>query len=67
VEFFTGTTLLASDTTAPYSFTWTNVPDGSYSVTAQAVDNLGARTTSAAASITVATVVTGVSVAPASP
>ena len=28
--------------TSPYSYTWSNVPTGSYSLTAKATDNLGA-------------------------
>ncbi len=54
VEFYNGSTLLWSGTTAPYSFSWTDLPAGSYTVTAKAYDNLGAVTTSAAATITVA-------------
>jgi hypothetical protein len=53
VEFFNGATKVGEDTTAPYSFNWTGVPVGSYSLTARATDNLGARTTSAARTITV--------------
>jgi hypothetical protein len=53
VEFYAGSTLLGSDTAAPYTWAWTGVPAGSYAVTARAVDNLGAATTSAAASVTV--------------
>ena len=53
VEFFAGSTLLGTDTTAPYSITWNNVGAGAYSLTARAVDNGGAATTSAARSITV--------------
>ncbi|MBC8085408.1 MAG: T9SS type A sorting domain-containing protein, partial [Hymenobacter sp.] len=53
VEFFNGGTLLGTDTSAPYSFAWANVPAGSYSLTAKATDNLGAVTTSAAVSVTV--------------
>src|SRR5688500_11645067 len=41
VEFYNGTTKLAEDATSPYSFNWTNVPAGSYSLTAKAIDNLG--------------------------
>src|SRR4029079_13838788 len=48
------------------SFTWVNPAAGSYSLTAQAVDNLGARTISSAASVTVAIAVSGVSASPAS-
>jgi hypothetical protein len=54
VEFFSGSTWLATVTTAPYAYTWSDVPAGSYSLTAKATDNLGATATSAAASITVA-------------
>jgi chitinase len=53
VDFFQGTTLLGSDTTSPYSFSWTNVPAGTYSLRAVATDNLGAIGNSATASITV--------------
>ena len=35
VEFYNGTTLLGTDTTAPYTFSWTNVPPGAYSLTVQ--------------------------------
>jgi RHS repeat-associated protein len=55
VEFFRGTTLIATATAAPYTFNWTNVAAGSYSITAKATDNAGAVTTSNAASITVTT------------
>ena len=41
VEFYNGAILLGTATTAPYSYTWTNVPVGNYSLTAIATDNLG--------------------------
>ena len=54
VEFYRGgTTLIGSDTTSPYSVTWSNAPAGNYTLTAVARDNAGATTTSAARSITV--------------
>lgn len=53
VEFYAGTTKLAERTAEPYSFQWDNVPAGSYAVSAIAIDNLGARTTSASVSVTV--------------
>lgn len=53
VEFYAGATLLATDTTAPYSFTWGSVAAGTYSLTAVAYDNTGARVTSSAVGITV--------------
>jgi hypothetical protein len=36
VEFFHGSTLIGTDTTSPYSFSWTTVPPGSYALTAKA-------------------------------
>jgi hypothetical protein len=53
VEFRDGTTLLGQDTTAPYSFTWRNVPPGAHVLTARATDNSGAATTSSQVNITV--------------
>ena len=53
VEFYQGTTLIGSATTAPYTATWANVPEGSYSLTAKATDNGGAETWSAAVSVVV--------------
>src|SRR3954451_6691057 len=53
VEFFNGSTKLGEDATAPYSYDWTGVPAGTYTLTAKATDDLGATTTSAAATITV--------------
>ena len=53
VTFLNGTTVLGTDVTAPYSFTWTNVPTGSYTLRARATDNGGATTTSAGVSIKV--------------
>jgi hypothetical protein len=53
VDFYQGTTLLYTDTSAPYSYTWTGVPVGSYSFTAVATDNDGAMTTSTAVGVTV--------------
>ena len=55
VDFYNGATLLFSDTAAPYSYSWTGVAAGSYSLTAVATDNLGAATTSSAATVSVAT------------
>lgn len=53
VQFFNGTTLLGSDASAPYSFVWTNVAAGTYTLTARTTDNAGAITTSAAITVTV--------------
>jgi RHS repeat-associated protein len=53
VQFYHGTTLLSTDTSAPFGHTWTNIPSGNYSFTARATDNDGASTTSAAVTVTV--------------
>ncbi|MEO6237798.1 MAG: Ig-like domain-containing protein [Vicinamibacterales bacterium] len=53
VDFYNGSALLGSDTTAPYAFTWANVAAGTYAVRAVAIDNTGASTSSATATITV--------------
>jgi len=53
VEFYSGSTLLGTDTTSPYSFSWTSVPAGTYALNAIAYDNTGASTTSATVSVTV--------------
>ena len=53
VEFFQGATKIGEDTSAPYSFTWANVPAGTYRLTARATDNMGAVSTSAPLVLTV--------------
>lgn len=53
VEFYQGTTLIGSATAAPYTALWSNVPLGSYSLTAKAVDAAGIETYSAAVAVTV--------------
>jgi hypothetical protein len=55
VEFYQGSTLLGTSTTAPYGFNWQNVAAGSYSLTSKAYDNLNAVTTSAAVNVVVST------------
>ena len=46
VEFFTGTTRLHQDATAPYSYVWTTSTLGTNTLTARATDNLGLSSTS---------------------
>jgi len=54
VEFFAGTTKIGEDTSSPYTLAWTAPSTtGPVSLTAVAVDNAGARTTSAAVTLTV--------------
>jgi len=53
VAFYSGVTKLGDDTTAPYEFTWSNVAQGVYTLTAVASDNSGATTTTLGVNITV--------------
>ena len=55
VEFFAGSALIGSDTSSPYSVTWSNAPSGTHTLTAVARDNSGASTTSGSRQVTVAT------------
>lgn len=54
VEFYANGVLIQTDTTSPYQFDWTGVAAGTYAITAKAVDNNGAATTTAARTVTVA-------------
>ncbi len=51
VAFYNGATLLGTDATSPYSYTWNGVPFGEYLITAVATDNDGNTTTSTAVTI----------------
>lgn len=53
VEFFQGNIKIGEKITAPYSITWKEIPEGTYSITAVAIDNVNSKTVSAAISITV--------------
>jgi len=53
VEFFQGNVKLGEKITTPYSFTWKEVPAGTYSLTTVATDNGNSKTVSAAVSVTV--------------
>ncbi|MDD3322076.1 MAG: glycosyl hydrolase [Paludibacter sp.] len=53
VEFYEGTTLIQSITSAPYTTTW-NPFAGNYEITAKATDNGGAVSTSQIANVTIA-------------
>ena len=55
VEFFNGSALIGTDTTAPFSVFWTPSSSGSYSILARATDSEGATGTSSSANITVVT------------
>ena len=53
VYFYNGTTLLGSDSSAPYSYVWNSVPAGTYTFTAKAVDTKGFSKTSVPVKVTV--------------
>jgi Bacterial Ig domain/Fibronectin type III domain len=53
VQFYSGSSLLAEDTTAPYSFSYSNVTAGTYVLKAVAVYDAGSTVASASASVTV--------------
>lgn len=52
VEFYEGSTKLGEDTTSPFTYNWTGITVGTYSLTAVATDNDGGVTTSAVVSVT---------------
>ncbi|GGJ18661.1 glycosyl hydrolase family 18 protein [Deinococcus roseus] len=67
VEFYRGTTLIATDTTAPYSYAdafGSSSQNGTYSYTAKAFDAAGNTKTSTAASVTVNIAGSGDTIAP---
>lgn len=53
VKFYNGSTLLATVTAAPFTYSWTSVAAGTYTLMAVATDNSGATTTSSSQSVTV--------------
>ena len=53
VQFYSGASLLFEDTSTPYSFTWTNVGIGSYSLFARTIYDAGASVDSPAVNVTV--------------
>ncbi len=53
VEFKSNGVLLGTDTSAPYSWTYSNVAAGTYAITAVATDNSGTAATSGTATVTV--------------
>ncbi len=59
VAFYSGSTLLGVVTSAPYTWSLTNLPTGSYSLTAVALDNRGGSATSSPIAFTVVDPVAG--------
>ncbi|MES2535739.1 MAG: Ig-like domain-containing protein [Pseudomonadota bacterium] len=65
VDFYAGTALIGSATTAPYGIGWSNVPAGSHAITAKATDSQGLTRISAAMRLVVDTAPTVALSAPA--
>jgi hypothetical protein len=55
VDFYAGDQLIATDTSAPFTGTWTSAPAGDHSIAARATDNRGATTTSTPVAVKVLT------------
>jgi uncharacterized protein (TIGR03437 family) len=53
VDIYKNGILLGTATSSPYNYIWNNIPNGNYSLTAIATDNLGATTTSSPVAISV--------------
>jgi pimeloyl-ACP methyl ester carboxylesterase len=53
VELLVGGNVLGTDTSAPYTLSWNNVPAGNYTVSARATDNAGATKVSTGIAISV--------------
>lgn len=54
VQFYNGTMPIGPAlTTPPYSFNWTNVPPGQYTLTAKVIDNIGGQAVSAPITVSV--------------
>ncbi len=53
VQFYNGATLLGQDTSAPYTYTWSSVGAGSYSLTAKVTYDSGSTVSSTVANISV--------------
>lgn len=55
VEYYNGNTLIGTSTTSPFTFDWTNVTQGTYTIKAKATDNVNATTTSSTITVYVST------------
>ena len=53
VDFFSGTTLIGTASSSPFTIVWSSVAAGNYSLTARATDNGGATATSSATAVSV--------------
>ena len=55
VEFFEGINKLGQDTTGPFEYIWTNIPEGTYTLSARAADSNDLTTTSSNVTLVVGT------------
>ena len=53
VEFYAGTTLIGTTTTSPYTFSWSNMAVGTYSLSAKVTDSKNSISTSSAVNVSV--------------
>lgn len=53
VEFFNGSSKIGEDLSSPYTYSWTNVQAGTYTITAVATDNSNSKKTSSAITVVV--------------
>jgi uncharacterized protein (TIGR03437 family) len=53
VDFYRNGSLIGTDTSSPYGIVWANAANGNYTLTAKAIDNLGATSISAAVSVAI--------------
>ena len=53
VEIYNGSTKLGETSSSPYTYTWKDVADGFYTLTAVAIDNMNAKTVSEAINVVV--------------
>ena len=60
VEFFAGTVKLGEVNTVPYSFTWKDVPEGTYNISAKATDNLNHHSVSESITVNVSNLSTSI-------
>jgi hypothetical protein len=57
VKFYNGSKLLGIDVNSPYTFTWNDISNGQYEITAVATDNYNVTTTSSAILITIENII----------
>jgi hypothetical protein len=53
VEFYNGATLIGSDSTSPYSLSWSTATPGTYTLSVRAIDNDGSTTISASVPVVI--------------